>query len=857
MIKAKPYHGLLPHLEDASRVFQVVWEQNKEVYHRFCQRHGQDTDQIYKFLHLAVFLHDIGKANSVWQKYLLSDRGKTHVSHPLLSFSVLWELFTQWEGKSFLNIPLLRATLTSVLAHHHMLHENSYQHMRQHQPLQLSPEIVNNMIQTFLAKEPHKPFQPFTQNQLIWDGPTLAGRVKLLRQIVESLPKIELPREKALHTFFLSVICLCDNASSAVSEAKNEEGNLIEDEPSVNAEVIQELRSSWLPDCTLLDVRNRVFSSPNQLQQLIQKQIHPYMVLRAGCGEGKTGAALHFARYWLSQKQANRVIFTLPTRFTVNSMYADFKSPQGYNIPQDILGIYHSESGKVLSSVHDRQESVLDVRFHSIQDQTFRSNFYHDPVTISTVDHLLYSLLHSHKYADRAFGNLQQSVVIFDELHYYQSFTLEKIGECMRLLRQMQIPHLLMSATLPQSFLEKLNKMNRKSPYVCIESTGKTPDQSRVKMPFQIEKASEPIYDPETGISPSARSLIEEHLHVRQMIVVNQVERAKGIAGELQQLFPDHNIICYHSEFTPIDRQNKEKCIKALFKSKDNRTEQEHIDLKEFGYPDEDAVILVTTQICELSLDISCDLQLTELAPIDALSQRGGRLHRNGVGLSQEDCGCQICKQRNYLPDDFVYRQVIFPLDEENKNAGYPYVDNQDWIQHENNLLKRSWEIIGDKYTFPDVKEWVDQLYPAFESLSDDEMRRYIYEDAVFGKQPKDRFGKDYSADESEGTFQVRQSQYRTVDVIPAFYMQQILSKIQLPDREYLTAKDRKRIIDCIQDYTVPMKVYRFSNCHKNHLVTSETLAEGIVLLFVHVPYDPQGVGFRYKEEAEKNPFMI
>jgi CRISPR-associated endonuclease/helicase Cas3 len=68
----------------------------------------------------------------------------------------------------------------------------------------------------------------------------------------------------------------------------------------------------------------------------------------------------------------------------------------------------------------------------------------------------------------------------------------------------------------------------------------------------------------------------------------------------------DLNPLCYHSKFTFADR----------------RTKEEHID---------DALLLIATQVVEVSLDIDFDVMFTECAPPDAIVQRAGRVNRRRV----------------------------------------------------------------------------------------------------------------------------------------------------------------------------------------------------------------------------------
>jgi CRISPR-associated endonuclease/helicase Cas3 len=86
--------------------------------------------------------------------------------------------------------------------------------------------------------------------------------------------------------------------------------------------------------------------------------------------------------------------------------------------------------------------------------------------------------------------------------------------------------------------------------------------------------------------------------------VVNTVARCQEIARQF-------NALCYHSRFKVIDRKNIHKCVIEIFR-KDST----------------EPVIVITTQVCEMSLDLNADVLITELAPIASMSQRMGRCNR-------------------------------------------------------------------------------------------------------------------------------------------------------------------------------------------------------------------------------------
>ena len=94
------------------------------------------------------------------------------------------------------------------------------------------------------------------------------------------------------------------------------------------------------------------------------------------------------------------------------------------------------------------------------------------------------------------------------------------------------------------------------------------------------------------------------------LIVSNRVADAQIRFQELKDSFPSIPIMLIHSRYKRNDRKNLETQLTEVF----NQSTQ--------------ACIVVSTQVVEVSLDISFDLMITDAAPQDALIQRFGRINR-------------------------------------------------------------------------------------------------------------------------------------------------------------------------------------------------------------------------------------
>ena len=197
---------------------------------------------------------------------------------------------------------------------------------------------------------------------------------------------------------------------------------------------------------------------------------------------------------------------------------------------------------------------------------------------------------------------------------------------------------------------------------------------------------------------------------------------------------------------------------------RDDREEKEAEIRRRFGgaYDEsESQKFLVSTQVCEISLDLSADLLLTEVAPIDAIVQRAGRLHRSGVHPEAGSCHDERsddCSQCSVLPSSHEYQCVVYaPLDDHDRWLPYAEeTESANWT-----ILERTADMLSGatRYRFDRSLEWVNEVY---EGLAIDydatELIRASEQDWLYGDER--RVAPD--ADSGDDRLQIRDiSSYR------------------------------------------------------------------------------------------------
>jgi len=168
------------------------------------------------------------------------------------------------------------------------------------------------------------------------------------------------------------------------------------------------------------------------------------------------------------------------------------------------------------------------------------------------------------------------------------------------------------------------------------------------------------------------------------LIVANRVKKAQDWYLELKRSFPNIPILLLHSRFKRGDRNKKEKELLGM--------DEKGNSLNIYNTSNK-ACIVVSTQVVEVSIDISFDLMITETAPLDSLIQRFGRINRK---RSEKTIG-------KYKP---VY--VIKPTEEKNKALPYDV-----------EVLKRSFNILSNGAILKEteLQDKIDTVFPEIKVL--------------------------------------------------------------------------------------------------------------------------------------------
>lgn len=388
------------------------------------------------------------------------------------------------------------------------------------------------------------------------------------------------------------------------------------------------------------------------IQQLLQdlcqeNRLSPGLaIIEAPMGEGKTEAAIYLAECWNQQTCRRGCYLALPTQATANQMHQRY---------QRFLNARHPASSAA-RLVHGMAWLVDDVTPQAIP-QTFggeslslatewfrparRSLLATDGV--GTVDQALMAALNV-KFGFLRLLGLGAKTLVIDEVHAYDEYMLTIMKRLLEWCRSLRVPVVLLSATLSmrqkrelcdsyagkERLVEVADLLDRhtpeSTPYPLLTSVPLTGCSVTIAADADASRCCEVVVH-------THHSLLEDYCATAALavqtianggcacVLSNTVKAAQAIFEELQNLhqsgaLPQTRLFLFHARFPAWRRAEIEQEVTASFG-------------KEAGSMRPQRAILVATQVVEQSLDVDFDVMISQIAPVDLLLQRCGRVWRH------------------------------------------------------------------------------------------------------------------------------------------------------------------------------------------------------------------------------------
>lgn len=394
---------------------------------------------------------------------------------------------------------------------------------------------------------------------------------------------------------------------------------------------------------------------PTPLQSWVGTDFKPagqtLVVIEDLTGAGKTEAALMAAHRLMVCGAAEGLYWALPTMATANSLYERLsKSYERLfsDLSQASLVLTHGKRGfhgafrkSVLPAGRHEAPTGDGTRGLSHDDETSsaqcaswiaddrRKAFLAD-VGVGTLDQALLAVLPAKHQAIRL-SSLARRVLVCDEVHSYDSYT----GGLLQALLTFHAANggsaILLTATLTRKLRRDL---------VSAFARG-----ARWQLDAKIESTEYPLVTEVTKYSAreiacaSSRGTRRD-LPVQRIAsdaeavetlatrveggeaavwIRNTVHDAIGAVEALRMRLGDDRVLLFHARFALGDRLQRETDVLATFgKNERDRAVRNKV--------------LVATQVVEQALDLDFDSMISDLAPIDLMIQRAGRLHRHERG---------------------------------------------------------------------------------------------------------------------------------------------------------------------------------------------------------------------------------
>ena len=705
--KGASYHLLVYHCLDVAAVGRLLLDPQQALCKSMATRLEVDPAWLRDWFTFCLLLHDVGKFCRSFQNLARNQSDRLVPYEPGFSYEKRHDSLGFALGRelsaSLADLGLLRVSqwpwLEIVCGHHGR-----------------PPDKSITTLRPYALPEDQQAAESFVRD--------CAQKVELLPEL-GPLAQIDEKVFRSVSWQLAGVSVLADwlGSSQQVFRYVDEEMSLLNywrEHASLGANtVVKEAGFIQKPIQAFKSVKQQFgFQEPTPLQSYAEKvslnEPQHLFLLEDVTGAGKTEAAMVIVHRLLQAGLANGMYIGLPTMATANAMY------------KRMSDVYHrlykkgSEQPSLILAHGGRDLSTLFTESVGLSDQEKDKDYSHDDrsastycnqwladnrkkalladVGVGTIDQALLGVLPVRHQSLRLLG-LSNKVLLVDEVHAYDPYMLALLTTLLEAHASQGGSAILLSATVPFQLRKKLvaayakgagfktDELKARDAYplvTLLNSSGhcETAVETRetVRRTVKVERLTD-----EEEAFVRIRSSIAQGQCV--CWVRNTVKDAREAYSHLlNQEWVDSRTTLFHSRFAMVDRQRIEEAVQDRFGDKsdsDARTGQ----------------VLIATQVVEQSLDLDFDVMISDLAPIDLLIQRAGRLqrhvrsstgNRNAQEQREPPCLYLLSPDPQQVADSGWLKQLL-----PGTQAIYPHV-GQLWLTARAVLQKRGFSMPDD-----------------------------------------------------------------------------------------------------------------------------------------------------------------
>ncbi|WP_448575532.1 CRISPR-associated helicase Cas3' [Thermomicrobium sp.] len=324
-------------------------------------------------------------------------------------------------------------------------------------------------------------------------------------------------------------------------------------------------------------------------------------LLIAPTGAGKTDAAIR----WIARNRISgeRVFYILPYQASIEAMGKTLERLFG----RETVGTLHARTLEVAFQRYFSGDDY-DEAYQAARQDAELNRLVHKPIKVTTPFQLIKWLFGLPRF-EVGLAEMVGALVVFDEIHAYDAHVMALILELVRVLRELGARCLFMSATFPEFLRRHIEeayglplRLFRLDQPPAVDAWAKL---FLAQARHRVEWTDDPLEELVDLVVDATRA------GERVLVVANRVQQAQVLFQRLVERVPC-GLHLLHGRLTRRDRVEREQRILAALG----------------GESPESVHVLVATQVVEVSLDISFDRLVTEVAPVDDLLQRFGRVNR-------------------------------------------------------------------------------------------------------------------------------------------------------------------------------------------------------------------------------------